>query len=281
MLPTFNHYIADCFRRAWTGSIESAINWSGVIGAAILALLGQYLLGRPIVFDDASAAGIIGAFIVFTVAAWAVLFVFRLIFAAPFSAWKDSQDKIVELAAAVRPALELEIEREGAIYSAEIAATSYSWSGKPTTNIWGNKTFIRLLCTNRAEVTAPGCSAYLLSVGRVAPGGHLQDVGYVDNLPLTWSVAGSDHQGALDVQPHVKHYVNVLTRQAPQGPPLIATPKLPSKHVWLFKESGIYELRVQVSGERIAPAQFVFRIRFDQTDGDLSVMDMPSAVATA
>jgi hypothetical protein len=75
-------YAGRCFRVGLEGSFKSATNWAGVIGAGALAfLLSHY--GHQIM----PAQGwqeIVGQGLLYIVAAWVLIFAFRLVFIAPF-----------------------------------------------------------------------------------------------------------------------------------------------------------------------------------------------------
>jgi hypothetical protein len=80
-------YGGRCWRIASTGSFASATNWSGIIGAGILAFALQRYGRAPMIAE--TWYEIVGQGLLFIVAAWVVIFLFRLFFIAPFQVHRE------------------------------------------------------------------------------------------------------------------------------------------------------------------------------------------------
>jgi hypothetical protein len=76
-------YGGRCWRIALVGSFQSATNWGGILGIAILGFGLRYYFGRELMPAETwQETAVQGLF--FIAAAWVVIFLFRLIFIAPF-----------------------------------------------------------------------------------------------------------------------------------------------------------------------------------------------------
>ena len=76
-----------CFRIAVAGTFASAANWSGIIGAGLLAfVLQQY--GRVLMPAD-TPVEIVALGLFYIALAWCVIFVFRLLVVAPLTIHRD------------------------------------------------------------------------------------------------------------------------------------------------------------------------------------------------
>lgn len=82
-------YGGRCWRFALVGSFASATNWGGVIGAGLLAL-GFQQYGQKLMPADRWYE-IVAQGLLFIVAAWVVIFLFRLVFIAPFVIHREGE----------------------------------------------------------------------------------------------------------------------------------------------------------------------------------------------
>ena len=82
-------YGERCWRIALRGSFASATNWGGIIGAGLLALVFQRY-GSKIMPAEAPYE-IVAQGLIYILAAWVVIFFFRLIFVAPFQISREGK----------------------------------------------------------------------------------------------------------------------------------------------------------------------------------------------
>jgi hypothetical protein len=98
-----------CIKDAWRGSWGSANSWAALLGAVVL-WLGAELMGYQVILPS-TFAGTIFLFVLCLFAAWAVIFVARLIY-APVRLHESSQIKIRGLSAHVQFGLDVTGEVE-------------------------------------------------------------------------------------------------------------------------------------------------------------------------
>jgi hypothetical protein len=82
-------YGGRCWRLALSGSFASATNWGGIIGAGLLAFVFQRYGSK--IMPAEGPYEIVAQGLLFIVAAWIVIFLFRLIFIAPFQVHREGQ----------------------------------------------------------------------------------------------------------------------------------------------------------------------------------------------
>lgn len=87
-------YLKNCIGFAWKDSISIANNFS-VLGIAILGITTN-LLGVNVIFPEGWQGNVL-EFFVYLGIAWAVIFVFRLLFVAPYSLFKEASKRISDL----------------------------------------------------------------------------------------------------------------------------------------------------------------------------------------
>lgn len=237
-------------------------------------LIYYLLYGWPAMMDQAISVVVYGVAGVGSVVIF--LFLFNVVM-APARMQNEADQEIASLKLRLRPSLKLSLELQGLTATKKAIAVNQSeWTGRITMYDWmRDKTFVRILCTNTADFAATSCTAYLLSAFRLT-NGRTEEIGYSDNVILTWWINGSDKPSPINIQPSVKHYVNVLSRHPPSGPLLVATESVLPSYVDLFNQNGTYELCVQVSAENVAPSRLVFRIEYDNASG-LHATDVPNA----
>lgn len=91
MVRTICAYILECFRRAFGGSLGSALNWSGILGVGLLGASLEYW-GSKLAFGD-GWQGVALSGVTYTVVAWGAIFIIRFIFTAPFQMWREQRDR--------------------------------------------------------------------------------------------------------------------------------------------------------------------------------------------
>jgi hypothetical protein len=78
-------YFRACVEIALRGSLQSATNWAGVVGVAVVGAVLQYIMGQ---FQELVPypgwQGVVAAALIYIFAAWLVVFLCRLIFVAPY-----------------------------------------------------------------------------------------------------------------------------------------------------------------------------------------------------
>jgi hypothetical protein len=90
-IKTLRLYVIRCLQRAFWGSLSSALNWAGIVG---VGAVGGYL-GR--ISDPQTWQQVVTWALVYTAAAWLIIFLFRLFFIAPFQTFKDIEGQRVRL----------------------------------------------------------------------------------------------------------------------------------------------------------------------------------------
>jgi hypothetical protein len=91
MIKVILNYLLGCAAYAWRGSINSALNWAGIVGVGVV---GAYLAERGSPMSDPHTwYDIVGWTVVYTVVAWAVIFVCRLAVSGPFHLWRTQRDR--------------------------------------------------------------------------------------------------------------------------------------------------------------------------------------------
>jgi hypothetical protein len=89
-------YIGRCFARAGRGSLSSALNWAGIVG---VSAVGTYLQYRGLhMTEPHSWLEIVEWATIYAVIAWAIIFLIRLIFVAPFQTFEETENRRLELA---------------------------------------------------------------------------------------------------------------------------------------------------------------------------------------
>jgi hypothetical protein len=90
-IKTLRLYVIRRLQRAFWGSLSSALNWAGIVG---VGAVGGYL-GR--VNDPQTWQQVVTWALVYTAAAWVIIFLFRLFLVAPFQTFNDSEGQRVRL----------------------------------------------------------------------------------------------------------------------------------------------------------------------------------------
>jgi len=98
MLRAFCFYFWSGLCRAWRGSVNSALNWAGIVGVGVV---GAYLERRGSTMSDPHTwQGLVGWTLVYTAVAWVIILAIRLILVAPFQLYYEQKiraDKLEEL----------------------------------------------------------------------------------------------------------------------------------------------------------------------------------------
>jgi hypothetical protein len=90
MLQTILRYICLCLTGAFPRSFRDALNLASIFGAGAIAAILHYR-GEEMIFP-AGPWGVVVSAIVYTVAAWIILFVGRAIFISPFQLWNAERE---------------------------------------------------------------------------------------------------------------------------------------------------------------------------------------------
>lgn len=85
MLRSLRDYVFTCFSHALHGSLSSALNWASIVGLGVVGGFYQYL-GLTMT-DPHSWQEVVTWGLIYTGVAWAIIFLVRLIFIAPFQIW--------------------------------------------------------------------------------------------------------------------------------------------------------------------------------------------------
>lgn len=137
----------------------------------------------------------------------------------------------------------------------------------------GYATYVRIKVTCARRRTAKSCSAYLVGIETLSPGGTFQPTNFVDSLPLSWSCqATGQEREPLDLLWGVNQYIDVVAAHdgsaylEPQFSPI------PLRYVALFrKTTETFRFTVLVSGDTIEPARLRFVVAWK---GDAQFMDV-------
>ncbi len=259
-------YLWRVIRRAFTQAPGIVDLWTGALSAA-LGVVDHYVPNLSLLTTYE-----------WQISLWLIAgVVLARLLLAPYWIASESGAEIAKLEALTQPRLQLTVEREGGQITADYAAVAASMAGTYRKYIYQQFEYIRVLCTNTSIVPVTNCAAYLTSVKRVTENGVVEATGFTDHLPLTWSIAGDEDTVPQAVHPGIKHYINVLRRAGLPaqhgGPPVITSPKISNKYVFLFQDGGVYELTVHVSGDSIMPAQASLRVHFDPNRNSLEIVD--------
>lgn len=95
MVRTIYAYVWECLRRAFGGSLGSALNWSSILGVGLLGASLEYW-GATLTFGD-GWQGIALSGIIYTSVAWVAIFIIRFFFIVPFQMWRDLRDRVESL----------------------------------------------------------------------------------------------------------------------------------------------------------------------------------------
>jgi predicted lipid-binding transport protein (Tim44 family) len=83
---TYLRYLKECFLLAWCAAFQSARNWTGVVGVAVVGVLlgmrGLQMIPTP------GWQGEVTIFIIYFIAAWGAFFAARFFLVAPFQLFK-------------------------------------------------------------------------------------------------------------------------------------------------------------------------------------------------
>jgi hypothetical protein len=82
MVKTAWTYVSGCFIRALRGSLSSALNWAGILGVGAVGAYFEYR-GRQM-SDPHDWHEVVKWGFIYTGVAWAIIFVIRAVFVAPF-----------------------------------------------------------------------------------------------------------------------------------------------------------------------------------------------------
>lgn len=113
--------------------------------------------------------------------------------------------------------------------------------------------YIRLKVVNTSTRLAKACRAYLVGIEKQKDN-KFEPTVYCDSMQLQWSVRGADERfGAIDLPQDVPQFVDVVSTRSISTYFAPATAQVPLRYMELFKETGIFRFRVQVSGDGVKP----------------------------
>ncbi|HVM33033.1 MAG TPA: hypothetical protein VMU88_07860 [bacterium] len=84
-------YITECLKKAWKDSVNGAFNWSGVVGVSIYGIYHDHY--KNVTNFSADWRGMAESGFIYALITWVAIFIFRLIFIAPFLFWKETKEK--------------------------------------------------------------------------------------------------------------------------------------------------------------------------------------------
>jgi hypothetical protein len=93
MVKTAWTYVSGCFTRALRGSLSSAFNWAGIVGVGAVGAYFEYR-GRQM-SDPHDWHEVVKWGFIYTGVAWAIIFLIRAIFVAPFQMFAAATEQAI------------------------------------------------------------------------------------------------------------------------------------------------------------------------------------------
>lgn len=129
---------------------------------------------------------------------------------------------------------------------------------QPVDAVW-----VRIRAINNATASARACRAYLLSIHKVGENGFLEDVDWVNQLPLRWSnqpnpsdLTDIEKDLPPDVEKEIPQYIDVCVGVI--GEQTLMVRCVPNKNMRLY--TGTYRISVRVVGEGCRSDKFPFEL---------------------